>query len=482
MTEYETIIGLEVHAQLKTRTKIFCGCSTAFANLANHQVCPVCMGLPGALPVLNRDVVHFALKTGLALNCEIHPTNTFARKNYFYPDLPKGYQISQYENPLATGGFVEIPTENPPATKIGITRIHLEEDAGKNIHDETGRGGESLVDYNRAGVPLVEIVSEPNIRTPQEGAAYLKELRSILKYLDVCDGNMEEGSFRCDANISLRPVGSKEFGTKVEVKNMNSFKHVEKALAFEVERQRALLTSGQRIVQETRLWDTTRQVTQSMRSKEEAHDYRYFPEPDLLPLFVDPEWIERVRGELPELPAAKRARFRSQFGLSTYDTTILTDTQRLADYFEAVCRIYPNPKHVANWIITEVLRELADPERDLTTFALKPQDLATLLKQIEDGTISGKIAKDVFKRALVTGESPTVLIETEGLRQISDTGAIERIIDALIEAHPKEAGMVREGKTKVIGFFIGEVMKQTKGKANPQLVNALLNKKLGPET
>ncbi len=473
--EFETVIGLEVHAQLLTRSKIFCSCSTEFGAPPNTHTCPVCLGMPGVLPVLNRKVVEYAMKMALATHCEILPRCQFARKSYFYPDLPKGYQISQYELPLAVNGWVEIETEAGPR-RIGITRIHMEEDAGKLVHDENQPV--SYVDFNRTGVPLIEIVSEPDIRSPEEAAAYLRTLRDILRYLEICDGNMEEGSFRCDANISLRPVGSREFGVKTELKNMNSFRNVQRALEFEVRRQRTLLESGRSVIQETRLWDAGRGVTVSMRGKEEAHDYRYFPDPDLVPVEIDPDWIERVRESLPELPDAKRQRFITQYGLPAYDAQVLTSSKELADYFEAVLADFSQPKVVSNWIMSELLRELKRDERDIAECPVPPEHLAELLRLMDKSVISGKIAKSVFKEMYETGASAGTIVKEKGLEQVTDEGAIEAVVAEVLAECPEEVEAYRKGKEKLLGFFVGQVMKKTRGKANPKLVNEILRKKL----
>ncbi|MGQ9484472.1 MAG: Asp-tRNA(Asn)/Glu-tRNA(Gln) amidotransferase subunit GatB [Desulfosoma sp.] len=477
--EWETVIGLEVHAQLLTQSKIFCGCSTAFGAAPNTHTCPVCLGMPGVLPVLNRTVVEFAMKMALATHCRIAPRCRFARKNFFYPDMPKNYQISQYEEPLAIGGWVEITTDSG-TRRIGIARIHMEEDAGKLVHDEAQPV--SYVDFNRTGVPLIEIVSEPDIRTPEEAAAYLRTLRDILRYLEICDGNMEEGSFRCDANISLRPVGSTGFGVKTELKNMNSFRNVQRALEFEVRRQRALLDKGESVVQETRLWDAGRGVTVSMRGKEEAHDYRYFPDPDLVPLAIDEAWIEAVRHSLPELPDAKRERFVAQYGLPAYDAAVLTASKGVADYFEAVSADFPQPKTVSNWIMSELLRELKRDERDIDQCPVPPAHLAELLHLMDKNVISGKIAKAVFKEMYETGAAPSRIVEDKGLRQVTDEGALMSVINQVLQENPKEVDAYRQGKEKLMGFFVGQVMQKTRGKANPQLVNRMLKEKLsGPQ-
>ena len=473
--EYETVIGLEVHAQLLTESKIFCGCSTKFGAAPNTHTCPVCLGMPGVLPVLNRRAVEFTIRLALAANCKIASASRFARKNYFYPDLPKGYQISQYELPLAQQGWIDIEL-NGKNKRIGITRIHLEEDAGKLVHDETR--ALSYVDFNRTGVPLVEIVSEPDLRSPEEASTFLKKLRDIVRYLDICDGNMEQGSLRCDANISLRPAGSEGFGVKTEVKNMNSFRFVQRALGYEIKRQRALLEQGGTIVQETRLWDSDAGVTHGMRGKEEAHDYRYFPDPDLVPVVVDEEWIEKVRSELPELPEAKKARFIKDYGLPEQDAVVLTGSKELATYYESCVVGFPQPKKVSNWIMVELLRELNKDEREIDQCPVTPENLAHLLKLIDDGLISGKIAKTVFEEMYASGRTPEVIVEEKGLEQLADEGEIGEVIDAVLAAHPSQVNDYRRGKEKLLGFFVGQVMNQTQGKANPKLVNEILREKL----
>lgn len=473
--EYEAVIGLEVHAQLLTESKIFCRCSTKFGAAPNTHTCPVCLGMPGVLPVLNRKAVEFTIRLALATNCTIANTSRFARKNYFYPDLPKGYQISQYEMPVAQHGWVDIEI-NGESKRIGITRIHLEEDAGKLVHDETQPL--SYVDFNRTGVPLVEIVSEPDLRTPKEASTFLKKLRDIVRYLAICDGNMEEGSLRCDANISLRPAGSKSLGVKTEVKNINSFRFVQKALEYEIKRQRAILQQGSTIVQETRLWASDEGVTHGMRGKEEAHDYRYFPDPDLVPVVVDEAWIEKVRSELPELPDAKKARFMKDYGLPEQDAVVLIGSKELATYFETCVGHFPQPKKVSNWIMGELLRELNRDERQIDQCPVSPEDLAHLLHLIDDGIISGKIAKTVFEEMYGTGKAPGVIVEEKGLKQVTDEGEIGKVIDSVIAAHPSQVQDYRSGKEKLLGFFVGQVMKETRGKANPKLVNEILREKL----
>ncbi len=474
--EYEAVIGLEVHAHLLTASKIFCGCATSFGAPPNTHVCEVCLGMPGSLPVLNETAVEFALKMALATNCRVNPESVFARKNYFYPDLPKGYQISQYELPLAEHGYLSIKVEGQPR-RLGITRIHLEEDAGKLIHSESRPV--SFVDFNRTGVPLIEIVSEPDMRTPEEAVEYLKGLRNILVYLEICDGNMEEGSLRCDANISLRPVGQTELGTKTELKNMNSFRFVKAALEYEIKRQRALLAAGREIVQETRLWDTAANQTVSMRGKEEAHDYRYFPDPDLVPVRISAEWLERLTQHLPELPKARLQRFQTDYDLPEYDAEVLTSDKALADYFEAAVKEFPRPKQVSNWIMAELLRELKKAEAGIASCRVTPVALAKMLALVERGTISGKLAKGVFEDMVATGRDPEAIIKEKGLTQISDTGALEAAAQEIIHAHPQEVANYKAGKTKVMGFFVGQLMKKTKGQANPQLANEIFQRLLG---
>jgi aspartyl-tRNA(Asn)/glutamyl-tRNA(Gln) amidotransferase subunit B len=473
--EYEAVIGLEVHAQLLTQSKIFCGCPTAFGASPNTQICPVCLGMPGVLPVLNRRAVEFALKMALATDCRVAPESVFARKNYFYPDLPKGYQISQYELPLAEHGFLEIQVDSQ-RKKIGITRIHLEEDAGKLIHSESRPV--SFVDFNRTGVPLIEIVSEPDLRTPDEAVEYVKGLRNILLYLEICDGNMEEGSLRCDANISLRPRGAAELGTKTELKNMNSFRFVRQALEYEIRRQRALLAEGRQIIQETRLWDDHQGQTISMRGKEEAHDYRYFPDPDLMPVRIESEWLEELYNNLPELPTARAERFQTEYALPAYDAEVLTGDKALADYFEECLKEFPQAKQVSNWIMSEVMRELKKQEAGISALKVSPRHLGRLLALVDQGTISGKIAKTVFEEMIHTGRDPEGIIQEKGLAQISDTGKLEAQAREILAAHPKEVADYQAGKTKVLGFFVGQLMRQTKGQANPQLANEIFRKLL----
>ena len=475
--EFEPVIGLEVHSQLKTRTKIFCSCSTRFGADPNTHVCPVCLGMPGVLPVLNKTVVEYAMRMALATSCTITRQSRFARKNYFYPDLPKGYQISQYEFPIAENGHVIVTLEDGTQKRIGITRIHMEEDAGKLIHDP--QRGKSLVDYNRTGTPLIEIVSEPDIRSPEEAGAYLRQLRSILRYLDISDGNMEEGSFRCDANVSIRPKGETEFGTRAELKNLNSFKYVEAAIAYEIKRQKAVISDGGKVVQETRLWDSAKNRSHSMRGKEEAHDYRYFPDPDLVPLEIDEAWIDTVRTTLPELPDARKERFVKDYDLPRYDAEVLTAARELADYFEDCARNVKNPKLVSNWVMGTLLGLLNSEEKTIDQSPVSSAQLAELITLIETDVISGKIAKTVFDEMVASGKAPKVIVEEKGLVQVTDASAIESVVDQVISANPSEVEKFKAGNAKLMGFFVGQVMRETKGKANPQMVNQLLKKKLG---
>ena len=474
--EYEAVIGLEVHVQLGTQSKIFCSCSTEFGAPPNTHTCPVCLGLPGVLPVLNRKVVEYAIKAALALNCKINPTSVFARKNYFYPDLPKGYQISQYELPLAEHGYLQIETSQGER-RIGITRVHMEEDAGKNIHGEFG-DPHSYVDLNRTGVPLIEIVSEPDIRTPEEARLYLQKMRTIMRYIGVSDADMEKGEMRCDANISIRPKGEEKFGVKTELKNMNSFRHVQRALEYEIKRQQKLLEEGGHIVQETLLWNPQLGVTEPMRSKEEAHDYRYFPEPDLVPMEVSQEWIEKVKASLPELPDEKKARFMKDYGLSPYDAEVLTCSRETANFFEEAVRAHASPKAIANWVMVELMGRLNAENKSIQDSPVSPAQVAQLVALVEKGTISGKMAKEVFSKTYQTGKDPQLIVKEEGLVQLSDESELGTIIDKILEENPKEVEKYLSGKTKVMGFFVGQVMKATKGKANPQLVNKLLAQKL----
>ncbi len=474
--EWETVIGLEIHAQLNTVSKIFSGAATAYGAEPNRQACAVDLGLPGVLPVLNEAVVRKAVMLGLAIDAEIAPRSVFARKNYFYPDLPKGYQISQYELPVVARGHLDIDLDDGSRKRIGITRAHLEEDAGKSVHE--GFGAMTGIDLNRAGTPLVEIVSEPDLRSAKEAVAYMKKLHALVRYLGICDGNMQEGSFRCDANVSVRPMGRQAFGTRAEIKNLNSFRFVERAINFEVERQIDLIESGGTVVQETRLYDPDRDETRSMRSKEEANDYRYFPDPDLLPVAIHAQDIEAVRAGMPELPDAKRERFIRDYALSAYDAGTLTATRELADFYEAVVAGSAAPKLAANWLMGDFTAALNRSELEVGQSPVAPEALAQLLARIEDETISGKIAKEVFD-AMWAGEGDADrIIAARGLKQITDTGAIDRIIDEVIAANPSQLEQYRSGKDKLFGFFVGQVMKKTQGKANPAQVNERLRARL----
>jgi len=478
LARYEPVIGLEVHTQLLTRSKLFCGCANRFGAPPNTLVCEVCLGLPGSLPVLNRQAVTLALRASLALGCRVHETSVFERKNYFYPDLPKGYQISQYAAPLATGGSLEIALPDGPR-RVRIARLHMEEDAGKLLHEGFAWSDEkSGVDLNRAGVPLVEIVSEPDLRGPEEAHAYLTALRAVLLYASVSDGNMEQGSLRCDANVSVRPRGATALGTRAEIKNLNSFRHVARAIEHEVTRQVALVESGREVVQETRLWNADRGETAPMRSKEDAHDYRYFPEPDLRPLAVSPEWLAEVRGSLPELPAERRRRFVSEYALPEYDAGVLTQERELADYFEAAARESGNPKAASNWIMTELLRKLKQDARPLAAAPVGPSALAALVKLVAAGTISGKTAKDVFEKMWTSGEPAAAIVEREGLGQLDDAGALASAVAEVVAASPEQVASYRGGKAAALGWFVGQVMRRTGGRANPQRVNELLRKAL----
>ena len=475
--KFQPVIGLEVHVQLNTASKIFCSCSTRFGAEPNQHTCPVCLGLPGALPVLNRQVVEFAIMAGLATNCSISPTNIFARKNYFYPDLPKGYQISQFELPICLAGHMDIDVDGQHK-RIGITRIHMEEDAGKLVH---GMAGGSGIDLNRAGTPLLEVVSEPDLRSADEAVAYLKKLYQIVTFLGICDGNMEEGSFRCDANVSVMPVGSNTFGTRAEIKNVNSFRFVKQAIEYEIERQCELIEDGGTVVQETRLFDPNRQETRSMRSKEEAHDYRYFPDPDLLPIIIDNSWVDQVRQNLPELPQARCARFTEQYGLSSYDADVLTASRQLADYFEETARCSGNPKGAANWVMGELTRAINDQNCPIEHAPITPAQLSGLIALIDKGTINGTIAKKVFDELWLNGGEPAEIVERLGLAQVSDTAPILEAIAAIMAANQSQVDEYRSGKEKVFGFFVGQVMRAMKGKANPAVVNDLLKEQLtGP--
>lgn len=477
ISDFQPVIGLEVHGQLLTKSKIFCGCSTRFGAAPNSNTCPVCLGMPGSLPVLNARVVEFAVRAGVALGCRINPRSIWSRKNYFYPDLPKGYQISQYDQPLCEHGALVFDVDGVEK-RVGIRRIHLEEDAGKNVHD--AGGGESLVDLNRAGVPLTEIVSEPDLRSAEEAAEYLKALRDVLVYIGVNDGNLEEGSFRCDANVSVMRRGASELGTRAELKNINSFRFVRQAIDFEIARQVAVLESGGKVVQETRLWDPQKGETRGMRSKEEAHDYRYFPEPDLPPLLVPEGMVERVRGELPELPREKHLRFQSDFGLPAYDAKILVAERALADFFESVWKHYGgSAKKLANWFTGELQRLLKEESASLSALKFSAQHFAELLKLVDQGEVSANSAKDVFAEMFRTGKAPRTIVEERGLGLEKDTGAIEAAVDAVLAANPDEVAKYKAGKKQVLGFLVGQVMKDMKGKGNPGQVNAFLKARLG---
>lgn len=479
MAEWEVVIGLEVHAELLTRSKLFCGCSTEFGAEPNTQVCPVCLGLPGTLPVLNRKAVEYTIRAGLALNCEIAEFSKFDRKNYFYPDLPKAYQISQYDLPICRNGFIPL-TVDGEERRIGINRIHLEEEAGKLVHSGDNILGSdfSLIDYNRAGIPLIEIVSEPDIRSPQEAKMYLERLKAILQYIEVSDCKMQEGSLRCDANISIRPKGSKEFGVKSEIKNLNSFRAVQKALEYEVKRQQAVLEAGEKLVQDTRAWDEAKGITVQMRVKEGASDYRYFPEPDLMPLVIDRSWVKEIKDSIPELPEARKKRFMEQYGIPEHDAGLMTESKAMADFFEACVAKYPDAKVVSNWIMSEMLRMINASEIEVEDVAITPDHIVELLRLIDDGTISGKIGKDVFTEMFNTGKMPSVIIEEQGLKQISDEGELGRIIDEVLANNPKSVADYKAGKKKAVGFLVGQVMKATKGQANPQKLNDMLAQKL----
>ena len=474
--QFEPVIGLEVHAQLKTETKIFCSCSTRFGDSPNANTCPVCTGMPGVLPVLNKKVVTFAIRCGIATNCKISKKSRFDRKNYFYPDLPKGYQISQYAFPIAEYGFILIETKDNKEKKIGITRIHMEEDAGKLIHDSSQ--SISMVDLNRAGTPLVEIVSEPDIRTPKEAGAYLRKLHLILKYIDVCDGNMEQGSFRCDANISLRKFGKEKFGTRTELKNLNSFKNVEKAIAYEIQRQTYVLEKGEKVIQETRLWNPEKNLTSSMRNKEEAHDYRYFPDPDLVPLIVDDKWINKIKKNIPELPDKKQKRFIKEYLIPDYDVNILTSSRELADYFEETAKDLNNKKQVSNWIMGNILGLIKEKGVSISDSPVSSKALASLLKLIEDGKINSKGGKAVFDEMILSDKSPEQIVKEKGLEQVSDQTEIKNIVLNIIDSNPKELQAYQNGKTKLFSFFMGQIMREAKNKADPKIVAQLLKKYL----
>ncbi len=474
--EWETVIGLEIHTQLATRSKIFSGAATRYGAAPNTQACAVDLGLPGVLPVLNAEAVRMAVKFGLATGCTIAPMSVFARKNYFYPDLPKGYQISQFELPIVHGGHIDILLEDDTSKRIGLTRAHLEEDAGKSLHEDFH--GMTGIDLNRAGTPLLEIVSEPDMRSAAEAVAYMKKVHSLVRYLEICDGNMQEGSFRCDANVSVRPRGQSEFGTRTELKNINSFRFVERAINFEVERQIDVLEGGGKVIQETRLFDPDKNETRSMRSKEEANDYRYFPDPDLLPVELDAAFIETVRATLPELPDAKQQRFMTDYGLSAYDAGALTASRELADYFEEAARVGGDGKLAANWVTGELAGLLNREGLVITASPVSATSLGGLLLRIRDNTLSGKLAKQVFEAMCSGAGEADAIIEQKGLKQITDTGAIEKIIQDVLDASPKQIEQYRAGQEKLFGYFVGQVMKATQGKANPSQVNELLKKRL----
>ena len=476
--KYETVIGLEVHVQIKTKTKIFCSCSTEFGTPSNENTCPVCLGMPGVLPVLNKRFLESSMRACLATHCTIEPMNRFARKNYFYPDLPKGYQISQFELPLGTKGHININV-NGTKKRIGLTRIHMEEDAGKLIHGKNlGSPGKSYVDFNRTGVPLCEVVSEPDMRSAEEARAYLTELKTILEYTEVSDCNMEQGSLRCDANVSIRPFGQKEFGTRAELKNLNSFKFIQKAIEYEVDRQTKILDQGETVKQETRLYDSDRNETLPMRSKEEAHDYRYFPDPDLVPIVIDEDWVAELQSTMLELPEQKRERFIKSYGIPEYDVGVLTSSKHLADYFEQCASLFPQPKIISNWLMGDLLRELKKDGKNIADCPVSPSALVDLLKLINSGTISGKIAKGVLEEMYQTQQLPDSIIEKKGLKQITDSSAIEKIVDQIIESNPSQVEEFKGGKEKVIGYLVGQVMQASKGKANPSMVNKLLKEKM----
>lgn len=477
--KYTTVIGLEVHAELKTKSKAFCSCSTAFGAEPNTHVCPVCLGMPGALPVLNKQVVEFAIRAGLALNCEIQKFNKFDRKNYFYPDLAKNYQISQWDEPICLRGHIDINVDGNEK-RIGITRIHMEEDAGKLVHSGATitTSDSSAVDYNRAGVPLIEIVSEPDMRSAKEARAYMENLKAILEYTDVCDCKMQEGSLRCDANISIMPEGAKEFGTRAEIKNLNSFRALERAIEYEVERQREVIEDGGHVIQETRTWDDAKGITLGMRSKEEAFDYRYFPEPDLVPVEIDDAWINRVKDELPELPVQRQARLMQEFGLSDYDARLIVSTKAMAEYFDKAVANSKDAKLVANWLLGDVSAYLNNENKEIGEFQVTPDNLGQLTNLIKDGVLSSKLAKKVFTEMLKENKAPKQLVKDLGLEQVSDTGAIEKFVDEAIAENPQSVADFKAGKDRAIGFLVGQIMKKSHGKANPGMVQQLLKQKL----
>lgn len=482
MTEYTTVIGLEVHAELKTKTKAFCSCSTEFGGAPNTHVCPVCLGMPGALPVINKQMVEFALRFALAVNCEIQRYSKFDRKNYYYPDLAKAYQISQFYQPIALNGHLDVNVDGE-TKRIGITRIHMEEDAGKLVHSgaSISTSDFSAVDYNRAGVPLIEIVSEPDMRSAAEARAYMEKLRAYLQYTGVCDGKMQEGSMRCDANISIMPVGSKEFGTRAEIKNLNSFKALERAIEYEVERQKEILEDGGHVVQETRTWDDAQGMTFSMRSKEEAHDYRYFPEPDLAPIIIEKEWVEKAKSELPELPDARKARLMNEKGLDDYSAELIVADKKMAEYFDAAAAETDDAKGVANWILGDVSAYLNSNSCGIGDFPVSPAHLGQMVALIKKGVLSSKLAKKVFVEMLKKDEAPADLVKKLGLEQVSDEGAIQAMVDEAIAANPQSVADYKAGKDKAIGFLVGQVMKKSRGKANPGMVNKLIIKTIKGE-
>ena len=482
MTEYTTVIGLEVHAELKTKTKAFCSCSTEFGGAPNTHVCPVCLGMPGALPVINKQMVEFALRFALAVNCEIQRYSKFDRKNYYYPDLAKAYQISQFYQPIALNGHLDVNVDGE-TKRIGITRIHMEEDAGKLVHSgaSISTSDFSAVDYNRAGVPLIEIVSEPDMRSAAEARAYMEKLRAYLQYTGVCDGKMQEGSMRCDANISIMPVGSKEFGTRAEIKNLNSFKALERAIEYEVERQKEILEDGGHVVQETRTWDDAQGMTFSMRSKEEAHDYRYFPEPDLAPIIIEKEWVEKAKSELPELPDARKARLMNEKGLDDYSAELIVADKKMAEYFDAAAAETDDAKGVANWILGDVSAYLNSNSCGIGDFPVSPAHLGQMVALIKKGVLSSKLVKKVFAEMLKKDEAPADLVKKLGLEQVSDEGAIQAMVDEAIAANPQSVADYKAGKDKAIGFLVGQVMKKSRGKANPGMVNKLIIKTIKGE-
>jgi len=468
--KYEAVIGLEIHVQMDTKTKMFCGCEVEFGAEPNTNVCPVCLGMPGALPVVNKKAVEYAIRASLALNCKVHEESIFARKNYFYPDLPKGYQISQYEKPLATNGWVEIDLPDGQKKKIRIRRLHIEEDAGKTIH----KGDKSYVDLNRAGTPLMEIVTEPDIRTPEEARIFLEKLRNIMRYAGVSKADMEKGQLRCDINVSIRLKGSDKFGTRVEIKNVNSFRFVQKALEYEIERQIRVVEEGGEVVQETRTFDPQTGKTYTMRTKEEAEDYRYFPDPDLLPLRVSKEWIEEIRKSMPELPDERFKRLINQYSLSEYEAGILVNHKEVGDFFENAVKHFNEPKGIVNWLINDLLGLLREKGTSIEESPVKPVHLAELVKLIKENVISTKIGKDVIKEMVDTGKSPSQIVEEKGLKQITDEGTIKKLVEKIFEKHPKEVERLKNGEEKLIGFFVGQVMRETRGKANPQVVNKVI--------